>query len=62
MSNTETPIGLFVDAATGESTVRELTTDEIAALKEAPVVDDLVEGEQPQIDDIESDVDDVVES
>jgi len=59
MSNTETPTGLFVDALTGESIVRELTADEIAALvqvepvvdepatEEEPAVDEPIEGEQP---------------
>jgi len=58
MSNTEAPMGLFVDALTGESIVRELTAEENAALLQVePVaeepateeepVDDLVEGEQP---------------
>ena len=33
MSNTEPVLGLFVDAITGESNVRELTAEEIAELR-----------------------------
>lgn len=32
MSNTEAPMGLFVDALTGETITRELTTDEMEAI------------------------------
>ena len=57
----EPQIGTFHDVATGLTVVRELTADEIpklpkqdyelieepAIVEETPVVDDLVEGEQP---------------
>lgn len=36
MSNTEPKIGTFHDALTGETTVRELTAEEIASLPEVP--------------------------
>ena len=44
MSNTESLLGKFHDAITGETVTRELTADEIAALPEptnefAPVAD-----------------------
>jgi hypothetical protein len=44
MSNTESLLGTFHDAITGETVTRELTADEIAALPEptnefAPVAD-----------------------
>jgi len=37
MSNTETPMGLFVDALTGETITRELTTDEKATLANSQI-------------------------
>jgi len=36
MSNTKPLLGTFHDALTGETVTRELTPDEIAALKQAP--------------------------
>ncbi len=41
MSNTEPIVGIFHDALTGETTIRELTAEEIAALPEpkAPLGD-----------------------
>jgi len=58
----EPKIGTFHDVLTGEIVVRELTAEEIAdfgeitnyvvtkeeaSVEETPVVDDLIEGEQP---------------
>jgi hypothetical protein len=52
MSNTEPIIGLFVDAVTGESETRELTSEEIAELtkeiNETPSLDDIVIVETPE--------------
>ena len=51
-------IGTFHDAQTGETVVRELTTEEIAQLPEAPVEGEPIADDEPT----EEPVDDLVES